>query len=183
MEEIRLNNLFKDTNATTAKSTDAGLQSNSPASNGEFADARSKVDEIRAKFDIDPEAEPGGLEGDTNSIGATDDSLDTGLITANDNEDQAIGDNGESYDIVLDFDNKYNESDKAQIIFSTDSNFEDDNELGENDLVIHPGMDEAEVKEALEEKGLSLEDESIKEAFDDYQEKLSEEEDPRDYDD
>lgn len=151
MADFNLGKIFQNQETHTADLNRQVIRAEAYDGDNDLRNALDRANQIREKFNnIDEE----GLE------------VGNDLLNGEEDEPVYVENNfGKRFEINLDFEKDYEESDKAQIIFTTQSWFENMNYDGKNDVVISADMTDREIEEALEEKGLDIDDREIQKSL------------------
>lgn len=151
MADFNLEKIFQNQETHTADLNRQVIRAEAYEGDNDLRNALDRANQIREKFN---NIEEEGLE------------VGNDLLNGEEDEPVYVENNfGKRFEINLDFEKDYEESDKAQIIFTTQSWFENMNDVGKNDVVISADMTDREIEEALEEKGLDIDDREIQKAL------------------
>lgn len=151
MADFNLGKIFQNQETHTADLNRQVIRAEAYEGDNDLRNALDRANQIREKFN---NIEEEGLE------------VGNDLLNGEEDEPVYVENNfGKRFEINLDFEKDYEESDKAQIIFTTQSWFENMNYDGKNDVVISADMTDREIEEALEEKGLDIDDREIQKAL------------------
>lgn len=151
MADFNLEKIFQNQETHTADLNRQVIRAEAYEGDNDLRNALDRANQIREKFN---NIEEEGLE------------VGNDLLNGEEDEPVYVENNfGKRFEINLDFEKDYEESDKAQIIFTTQSWFENMNYDGKNDVVISADMTDREIEEALEEKGLDIDDREIQKAL------------------